>query len=129
MEQQKSAFVLTGFTHDVGFRVFAFDCIEDSRARTQYTVRADLTLARKCGVHIQDLPLLCRRFLDKLEDGRAPIVTLPEEEMVACAAKETLRNQSKGRKTWQRPAEPTEPSAEPSAAPEPAAAEPSNSRP
>lgn len=103
MEQRRSNFVLTGFTHEVEFRVFAFDCVEDGRTRTQCTVRADLTLARKCGVHIQDLPLLCRRFLDKAEQGSAAALILPEEEMIACAAKETSRNQARARKPWHRP--------------------------
>lgn len=103
MEQHKSAFVLAGFSHDFGFRVFTFDCVERGRTRSRYTVRADLTLARKCGIHIQDLPLLCRRFLDKSEQGSPVALTLPEEEMIACAVKETSRHQAKARKPWQRP--------------------------
>ena len=103
MEQHRTTFVLTGFSHDVGFRVFSFDRVDDGRATSKYTVKADLTLARKCGVHIQDLPLLCRRFLDKSEQGSPASLTLPEEEMKACAMKDTLRQQAKARKPWQRP--------------------------
>lgn len=90
-------FVLTGFSHQLGFRVFEFDCVEQGRARTQFTVRAELTLARKYGVHIQELPLLCRRLLDASEASK-PSLTLSEADMIACAAKETSRNQTKARK-------------------------------
>lgn len=101
MEQNRSHFVLTGFSHDLEFRVFEFDCVE-ARTRTHYTVRADLTLVRKYGIHIQELPLLCRRLLDA---SRAPgaSLTVSEADMIACAEKEALRNQAKLRKPWRRP--------------------------
>jgi hypothetical protein len=102
MEHNKSNFVLTGFSHDLGFRVFEFACVDKERIRTRYTVRADLTLVRKYGVHIQELPLLCRRLLDASEAPGLSL-TLPEADMIACAEKETSRNQAKARKPWQRP--------------------------
>lgn len=101
--EQKATFILAGFSHDVGFRVFEFDCVENGRTRTRYTVRADLTLARKYGIHIQDLPLLCRRLLDASEEGNGATLTLPEAEMIACAEKEAARNQAKARRPWLRP--------------------------
>jgi hypothetical protein len=102
MEQNKSNFVLTGFSHDLGFRVFEFDCKDKTHPQTRYTVRADLTLVRKYGVHVQELPLLCRRLLDASE-AAGPSLTLSEAEMIACAEKEALRNQARARKPWQRP--------------------------
>ena len=101
MEHNKTTFVLTGFRHDLGFRVFEFDCVEDGRMRTRHTVRADLALARKYGIHIQELPLLCRRLLDASGKGSRSSLTLPEAEMIACA-QEAARVQS--RKPWKRPA-------------------------
>jgi hypothetical protein len=53
-------FVLTGFTQDLGCRVFAFDGIAVDRIRTAFTVRADMALIRRYGIQIQELPLLCR---------------------------------------------------------------------
>jgi hypothetical protein len=103
MDSHKSSFVLTGFTHDVGFRVFAFDCVENGRPRSRHTVRADLTLVRKYGIHIQELPLLCRRLLDTSEEDDRSSLTLPETEMIACAEKETARTQAKARRPWLRP--------------------------
>jgi hypothetical protein len=102
MDQNRSNFVLTGFSHDLGFRVFEFDGVDEARTRTHYTVRADLTLVRRYGVRIQELLLLCRRLLDASEaPGRS--LTLSEAEMIACAEK--IRNQAKARKPWQRPSD------------------------
>ena len=102
MHQNKLNFVLTGFSHDLGFRVFKFDCVDEAQKRTHHTVRADLTLVRKYGIHIQELPLLCRRLLDASE-APGPSLTLSETDMIACAEKEALRNQAKLRKPWRRP--------------------------
>jgi len=78
----KMLFVMTGFTHDMGFRVFAFDRIGEDRVRTKCTVRADLTLVRRYGIHIQELPLLCRSLLDRRDEGvEMPYLTFSEEEM------------------------------------------------
>jgi hypothetical protein len=79
-------FILTGFTHETGFRVFAFDRIGDDRVRTRCTIRADLALIRTYGIQIQELPLLCRRLLSRREDSGDPqILTFTEDEMRACA--------------------------------------------
>lgn len=102
MGQNRPNFVLTGFGHNLGFRVFEFDCIDEARTRTRHTVRADLTLVRKYGVHIQELPLLCRRLLDESEAPGLSL-TLSEADMIACAEKEAFRNQAKARKPWRRP--------------------------
>jgi hypothetical protein len=75
-------FILTGFTQDMGFRVFAFEGVKADRTRAKYTVRADLGLVRKYGIRVQELPLLCRALLDKCgesEEKRALIFS--EDEM------------------------------------------------
>ena len=64
----KMQYILTGFTHDVGSRVFAFESIGEDRIRTAYSVRADLALTRKYGIRMQELPLLCRNVLEQ-RDG------------------------------------------------------------
>ncbi len=58
-------FVLVGFTHDMGFRVFAFECMGEDRTWTKCSVRADLALTRRYGIPVQELPLLCRSVLDR----------------------------------------------------------------
>ncbi len=77
-----SRFILKGFSHDHSFRLFAFEALEEHHAPVQFMVRADLTLARAYGIHIQDLPLLCREFLERRtvkEDEHR--LTFAEEDM------------------------------------------------
>jgi len=80
-------FILTGFTQDTGFRVFAFERIGADRTRTAFTVRTDLNLIRKYGIQVQELPLLCRALLERRDEAeleRTWIFT--EEEMQAYAS-------------------------------------------
>ena len=75
-------YILTGFTQEMGFRVFAFERIGDDRLRTKFTVKADLALIRRYGIRLQDLPLMCRGLLDRsnaVEEKRTLIFT--EDEM------------------------------------------------
>ncbi len=62
-------YVLAGFVHSTGFRVFAFEGIAEDRVRTPYKVRADLALARKHRIPMQELPLLCRALLERREES------------------------------------------------------------
>jgi hypothetical protein len=86
----KMQFVFTGFTHDMGFRVFGFERMGEDRVRTQCTVKADLALVRRYGIQIQELPLLCRGLLDRREEGgELGSCTFTEEEMRVCADERT----------------------------------------
>jgi len=60
----KMQFVLTGFTQEVGFRVFAFARVEAGAIRIPFTVRADMALVRRYAIPMQELPLLCRGILE-----------------------------------------------------------------
>lgn len=99
-------FVLTGFSHEMGFRVFAFSRMGTDRVQTACTVRADLSLARRYGIHLQELPLLCRCLLDRRnEEEGAQTLTLTEEEMQVCAQERAARqSDAKKRKPPSRPA-------------------------
>jgi hypothetical protein len=75
-------FVLTGFTQEVGVRVFAFSGVETDAVRTEFTVRADLALTRRYDIRMQELPLLCRGLLERREaSDAARDLTFTEEEM------------------------------------------------
>jgi hypothetical protein len=75
-------YILTGFTHEMGFRVFAFEFVGDDRVRTEYTVRADLALIRRFGIRMQELPLLCRGVLERRsEDEQQRTLTYTEADM------------------------------------------------
>jgi len=85
-------FVITGFTQDMGFRVFTFEGIDADWARTAFIVRADLALARRYGIRLQELPLMCRGLLERFDPNEERrTVTFNEEDMrvyaVDCAAK------------------------------------------
>ncbi len=79
-------FILTGFTQDMGFRVFAFERIGEDRIATKYAVKADLALVRRYGIRVQELPLLCRGLLERRDTGdETRTVTFTEDEMAIYA--------------------------------------------
>ena len=82
----KVRFVLAGFTQESGVRVFAFEKIAEGQTRTKCSVRADLALSRRYNIRMQELPLLCRLFLERhgTEDDRCAF-TFTEQEMSICA--------------------------------------------
>lgn len=65
----KFHFVLSGFSQAVGQRVFAFEGVCSDGSRDRFTVSADLSLSRRYGIRLQELPLLCRAVLDRCHDG------------------------------------------------------------
>jgi hypothetical protein len=80
-------FVLVGFKEGDGVRRFAFDCVRADRTRTKVIVRADVTLARKHEIRLQELPLLCRRLLESVpEDDLETAITFTEDHMIAIQA-------------------------------------------
>ena len=79
-------FILTGFTQELGFRVFAFERLGEDRVRTRCTVKADLVLVRRYGIRLQELPLMCRGLLERGDESDVtPAMTFSEEQMRACA--------------------------------------------
>jgi hypothetical protein len=62
-------FVLSGFSQQSGIRLFAFEAVSKDRSRTQLTVSADLSLIRSYGIHLQDLPMLCRELLESFPEA------------------------------------------------------------
>jgi hypothetical protein len=77
-------YIFTGFRQMNAIRQFDFDCVAEDRTRTQVTIGADLALARKHFILMQDLPLLCRRMLETSEDGsRTEPMMLTEANMLA----------------------------------------------
>jgi len=75
-------FVLTTFTQDKGCRIFAFDGVDTDRNRTPFTVRVDLGIIRDYGIRMQELPLLCRAFLERRDEAsEMRALTFGAEEM------------------------------------------------
>jgi hypothetical protein len=100
-------FVLNGFTSELGFRVFAFERIEDDRTRTSCTVRADLALIRRYGIQIQELPLLCRALLDRVEERGAGSLTFTEDDMRTCADEKAAGARELAAKKKRQPQKPS----------------------
>ena len=93
-------FILTGFTQEREFRVFAFEGIAADRVRTAFTVRADLALSRTYGIRLQELPLMCRAILEHREEGEEQnALTFTEDAMRLhasnCVAARALAAQKK----------------------------------
>jgi hypothetical protein len=84
-------FVLTGFSHNTGSRVFAFEGIAADFTRITFSVSADVELSRRHGIRVQELPLICLRILEQHDTGEQERnLTFAEEDMRAyrdkCAA-------------------------------------------
>ena len=75
-------FMLTGFTQDLAFRVFAFERMGLDRVRTKVVVKADLALTRRYGIPMQELPFLCRNLLERSDNGgETHTLTFTEDDM------------------------------------------------
>jgi len=97
-------YILTGFTHDVGFRVFTFEGIGEDRIRTAYSVRADLALTKKYGIQVQELPLLCRSILEQRDtNGIERMFTYTEAAMCLRATTRAAEAAAQKKKAPRRP--------------------------
>lgn len=98
-------FILTGFTPDSGFRVFAFEGVDADRTRTEFTVRIDLALILRYGIRLQELPVLCRELLEQRGEGqKVRTLTFTEEEMSIHADKCTaVKDEAARKKAARRP--------------------------
>jgi hypothetical protein len=81
-------FILTGFTQDLAFRVFAFERMGLDRVRTKYVVRADLALVRRYGIQVQELPLLCRNLLQQRDESQESHTFIFTEDDMCLHAKD-----------------------------------------
>jgi hypothetical protein len=97
-------YILTGFTQDAGFRVFGFEGVGDDRSRDDYRVKTDLSLIRKYGIRVQDLPLLCRGMLERRDETlEQHTFTYSETEMRGYASVTASRQPTAPRKIAPRP--------------------------
>jgi len=99
-------YILTGFTHDVAIRVFAFEGIGEDRLRTEFIVRTDLAASRRYGIRIQELPLLCRALLERRDEAEEQrTFTYTEADMCLHAADVTAARSAAAdkRKTPRKP--------------------------
>ena len=109
-------FILTGFSEEVGFRVFAFESVATGQVRIAFTVRADLALSRRYGIRLQELPLLCRGLLEQRDENEQQhSFTLTEDVMSLHATAAAARSAAAKKRKPPRRA----PGEDPEAAPTP----------
>jgi hypothetical protein len=94
-------YVLTNFQQQLNIRRFFFKGTNAAKERLEYIVGIDLTWARKYGIPVQELPLLCVRFLEQRTDDLQPRgVNFTEAQMANYASErdaEKKRSESKRR--------------------------------
>ncbi|HJT88430.1 MAG TPA: hypothetical protein VJ732_11250 [Bryobacteraceae bacterium] len=74
-------FILTGFSQAGGIRRYAFRGTA-AGASQEFTVETDVGLLRRYGIALQELPLLCRRLLERDAAGQEThILTFSEDLM------------------------------------------------
>lgn len=74
--------ILTGFREANGIRSYVYQCQHDDGSSREFTVDAEVKLLQKHGIGLQELPLLCRRLLEKQNpDVLLRTVTFTEDLM------------------------------------------------
>ena len=93
-------FIFNGFQQDQNVRRFAFHGIASDRTHTEFTVGADLMLARKYHIALQDLPLLCRRLLEELaaEDVNRAVMFTEDNMRLHAKNREAARDLAASRR-------------------------------
>jgi hypothetical protein len=89
-------FILTGFTQNTGVRAFTFERIAADLTRAGFIVKTDLALTRKYDIRLQELPLLCRKLLERCDESEQErTFTFSEAEMIShasnCAVEREVR--------------------------------------
>lgn len=56
-------YLLESYRQTAGVRIFFFDGVSSDRSRSRFTVSVDTALLSRYTISLQELPLLCRRFL------------------------------------------------------------------
>ena len=80
-------FSLTGFSQTTNVRRYTFQGVTAEK-RQGVTLGVDLNLARQYGISLQELPLLCQRFLEEQSAaGKMDSLTFSELEMLGVASR------------------------------------------
>jgi hypothetical protein len=80
-------YLLESYRQTAGLRVFAFDAVSPDRSRSRFTVSVDTALLIRYTISLQELPLLCRRFLEERAIlGGSRTLTFAEADMAHLSA-------------------------------------------
>lgn len=100
-------FMLTEFHELHGIRYYVYLGQHDDGLLSEFTVDADVKLLRKHGIALQELPLLCRRLLEKQNpDSCLKAVTFTEDLMKEQADQRAVlkRAAQEKKRAYHRPA-------------------------
>jgi|SRR5579871_2461317 len=87
--------ILTGFRQANGIRSYMYQCQHEDGSSSEFTVDAEVNLLQKHGIGLQELPLLCRRVLEKQNsDVLLRTVTFTEDLMKEQADQRTALKQA-----------------------------------
>jgi hypothetical protein len=75
------SFILLGFSQEADIRHFAFERVAADGKRTGFMVHADVPMARRFNIKIQDLPLMCHQILASHTEERGDSLIVTAEEM------------------------------------------------
>jgi hypothetical protein len=98
-------FVLTGVEQIKNIRFYAFAEVERDARRHGFTVSVDIDILRKYRIPLQELPLLCRVFLqEQREAGADQNFVYAEDEMIKYATRrEEAARVNEQRKAHRKP--------------------------
>lgn len=79
-------YLLESYRQTANVRVFVFDGIASDRTHNEFTVSVDTALIARYTIGLQELPLLCRQFLEKrVTAGGSRTLTFAETDMSSLA--------------------------------------------
>jgi hypothetical protein len=87
-------FSMTGFKQDRLVRRYTFKAPSANKTVRLFAVEMDVTLLRKYGISLQEIPLLCCRLLEK--------AALPEDQHVLTFSEELMREHAENRAAMER---------------------------
>jgi hypothetical protein len=95
-------FTFTGFFQDGIYRVFSYETLPKEQGRHKFWVRADMGLARRNKIQVQELPLLCRAVLEDRGDvnGERTLTYTSAEMTIHATARATADEKRKSRKPF-----------------------------
>jgi hypothetical protein len=97
-------YTLTGFKDGDGLRRFSFQCLDAERAKSIVIVGADVSLARKYEIRLQELPLICLQLLENVDLAESTeAITLTEDRMIEIQLAARDAAGKKTRKTQRKP--------------------------
>ncbi|HVV45552.1 MAG TPA: hypothetical protein VHC72_10110, partial [Bryobacteraceae bacterium] len=101
-------YLLENYLQTAGVRVFVFDGISPDRSRSRFTVSVDTTLLGRYTISLQELPLICRQFLQKrIMSGGSRSLTFAATDMADLAAERAEARTAIDRRKFNRRTSPS----------------------